>query len=64
MFNQYPDVLDVKQAAEALGICVNSVYRLIKERNLGCKRVGSKILIPKICLQQFLRSAQYTTVQS
>lgn len=59
MLNNYPDVLTVKQAAKALGICEASVYRLIKERAFGIRRVGRKILIPKICLVDYLNSARY-----
>ena len=60
MFKEYPDILSPKQAAEALGICVNSVYQLIKAHTIGCKRVGRKILIPKICLINYVRSSMYT----
>lgn len=60
MFNNYPDVLTVHQAAEALGICEASVYRLINERVIGCRRVGRKILIPRICLVDYINSARYT----
>ena len=60
MFNDYPDVLTPKQVAEALGVNVKSVYTLIQNHLLGCKRIGRKYLIPKMCLQQYVRSAQYT----
>lgn len=63
MFNEYPDVMTPQQVAEALGVNVKSVYALIRDQLLGCKRLGRKYLIPKICLQQYLRSAQYTVKQ-
>jgi DNA binding domain, excisionase family len=59
MLNNYPDVLTVKQAAEALCISTASVYRLIHEHVIGSKRVGRKILIPKLCLIDYLSSARY-----
>lgn len=59
MLNSYPDVLTVRQAAEALGICEASVYRLIKERVIGSQRVGRRILIPKVCLMDYLNAARY-----
>ena len=31
MFNDYPDVMSVKQTAEALGISDKSVYAMLKE---------------------------------
>lgn len=60
MFNGYPDVLSVETAAELLTISKNSMYRLVREKRIGSKRVGRKILIPKMCLIAYIRSAQYT----
>ena len=60
MLNDYPDVMSVKQAAEALHICTKSVYRLIKENKIASLNVGRKIIIPKYALIMYLRSAQYT----
>ena len=63
MFKEYPDVMTPQQVAEALSVNVKSVYALIHDRLLGCKRIGRKYLIPKMCLQQYVRSAQYTVKQ-
>ncbi len=63
MFEDYPDILTVRKTAEALGVCTSSIYRLVREHSLGCKRIGRKIIIPKIALITYVRSAQYT-VQS
>jgi len=63
MFSKYPDVLTPKQAAEALGICVNKVYMLIKERIIGSKRIGRRILVPKVCLIDYIESARYNVCQ-
>lgn len=60
MLKDCPDVLTVKQVAEVLGICENSVYRLINSKAIGSKRVGRKILVPKVCLIDYLTSARYT----
>ena len=40
MFREYPDVMTPAEAARALGIGKASVYRLIREKRLGCKRIG------------------------
>ena len=58
MFKEYPDILTVHQLAEALRI--NSAYRLVNQRVIGCKRVGRKILVPKQCLIDYVRSASLT----
>lgn len=60
MFNEYPDILTVAQVAEALNIGKNSAYRLVKEKAIGCKHIGRKIIIPKKCLVDYALSARYT----
>lgn len=59
MLSEYPDVMSVKQAAEALHVCPKSVYRLARENKIGTVKVGRKILIPKFALVMYLKSAQY-----
>lgn len=63
MLRDFPDVLTVQQLAHILGIGINSAYRLIKERKIGCIRVGKKILILKLCVADYLNSARYTVSQ-
>lgn len=60
MFNSYPDILTVKQMAQALCICENSAYRLVNSHTVGCKRIGRKIIVPKQCLIDYVLSARYT----
>lgn len=62
MFKNYPDVLTVKQLAEALGIGKNKAYELINNHVIGSKRIGRKILIPKGCLIDYLQSASYNII--
>ena len=60
MFKEYPDILTVSQAAQALGIGRNTVYQLVHTHQVGCKRICTKIIIPKACLIDFVMSARYT----
>lgn len=60
MFREYPDILTVPEMAQALGIGVNTAYRLVHDKEIGCKRIGKRILIPKDCLLDYVRSARYT----
>lgn len=60
MFSDYPDILTVHQLAQALRISDNSAYKLVHQREIGCKRVGRKILVPKQCLIDYVHSARYT----
>lgn len=59
MFNNFPDMMTVKEAAEALRISVKTIRKLANNHQIGCKRIGRKILIPKCCLIQYVRSAQF-----
>ena len=59
MFKEYPDILTPKEAACALGISQASVYKLVRQQALGYRRVGRKIIIPKLCLIDFVQSARY-----
>ena len=63
MLRDYPDVLTVKQVACILGIGLNSGYRLVKEKQIGCIRVGKRILIPKVCVADYLTSARNTVMR-
>ena len=58
MLNDYPDVLTPHQLAEYLGVSKNYAYKLIKESHIGYRKIGHKILIPKICVEDFLESAR------
>ena len=60
MFKEYPDILTVKQVAQALHISENSAYRLVNSKSIGCKRIGRKIIVPKPCLVDYALSARYT----
>lgn len=60
MFKDYPDILTVQQMAQALDIGINTAYGLIHDHTIGCKRIGKKILIPKVCLEDYVLSARYS----
>ena len=56
-FKNYPDVLTVQQIAELMGVCKNTVYKLIKENQLSCRRIGTAIRVRKKDVMSFLRNA-------
>lgn len=59
MLNDFPDVLSVEQLANILNIGINTAYRLIHTGEIGYKRIGRRILIPKICVVDYLDLARY-----
>ena len=49
-----PDVLSVREASKMLRIGINKTYSLINSGALSSIKIGGKIIVPKICLMQFL----------
>lgn len=54
MFKNEPDVLTVPDVIRLLRIGKNSVYGLIKEGKIGSIKHGKKIIVPKVCLVEYL----------
>lgn len=46
------------EAASALGLCLNTVYKMLKRNQLKGVRVDRKILIPHAELERLLRPKQ------
>ena len=55
MLKGYPDVLDIKQMCEILGISLKTGYGLIQENKIECLKVGRAYKIPKPFLLSYLR---------
>ena len=54
MFKNEPDVLTVPDVIRLLRIGKNSVYSLIKEGKISSIKQGKKIIVPKVCLVEYL----------
>ena len=59
MFEHYPDIMNVKQVAEALAVGKNTVYRLITQNELPSFTIGNSIKIPKQGLLTYIQHACY-----
>ena len=57
MFKNEPDVLTVPDVVRLLQFGKNTVYALIKEGRIASIRQGKKIIVPKVCLVEFLTNA-------
>lgn len=64
MFKEFPDMMSVKQVAEALHIGKTSAYQLIHTKQIGSKRIGRRILVPKVCVVDYVTSARYSVTNS
>ena len=47
MFVEYPDVVNVKQLQEMLGIGITLAYRLVRENRIKSFKIGREYKIPK-----------------
>ena len=54
MFQNYPDVVTIKQLMQMLNIGKNKAYELIKNKTIQTVRIGKKYIIPKVAVIQFL----------
>ena len=57
MFKEYPDVLSAEEAAEALRIRENAIYRLLNEGRLKAFKNGRTWKIPKEALRSYVLEA-------
>jgi excisionase family DNA binding protein len=54
MFKNEPDVLTVPDVVRLLKLGKNTVYKLINDGTISSIKMGKKIIIPKVCLVEFL----------
>ena len=54
MFKNYPDVIDIKQLREMLGIGITKAYTLVNSNTIKAIKVGREYKIPKIVIIEYL----------
>ena len=54
MFAKYPDVVSVTQLGQMLHISERLAYRLIREGQIACFKIGRTYKIPKINVIKYL----------
>jgi excisionase family DNA binding protein len=55
VFKDYPDVMDVKQVSQLLGVSTKTVYGLIRKGSLLGVKVGREFRIPKMPLMKYMK---------
>jgi excisionase family DNA binding protein len=55
VFREYPDVLDVRQVSQLLGVCEKTVYKLIKDGEFPTMRIGRQHRIAKVSVMKYMR---------
>lgn len=54
MFTSYPDVVNIEQLKEMLGIGITLAYRLVREQKIRAFKVGREYKIPKANIIRYL----------
>lgn len=54
MFSNYPDVVNVVELQEMLGIGRNKAYSLLQQGIIKSRKIGTNYKIPKINIIKFL----------
>ena len=55
VFKGYPDILDVKQVSELLGVSTKTVYRLLRENTINSLKIGREFRIPKVNVMKYVK---------
>ena len=56
MFTSYPDVVNISQLKEMLGIGITLAYRLVKQNTIKSIKIGREYKIPKANIISYLVS--------
>lgn len=54
MLKDYPDVMDIAQMCEILGVSTKTGYRILREGKICCLKVGRAYRIPKAHIFTYL----------
>jgi excisionase family DNA binding protein len=55
---QYPNIMNVEQISEIIGVSTKTVYKLIRGGELPCLKVGREYRIPKVMILQYMKLLQ------
>ena len=55
MLSEYPDVMNIEQMSQALGVSTKTGYGLLKSGKVACLRVGRAYRIPKVHLLTYMK---------
>lgn len=55
MLKDYPDVLDVPQLSEFLGVSKKTIYSLLRNGEISAVKVGRSYKVPKVLILKYLK---------
>ena len=54
MLKEYPDILSVDQVSEVLGVSTKTCYKILRNGDICCLKVGRTYRVPKAHLFSYL----------
>ena len=58
MFSEYGDIVSIDDVMKMLRIGRSNVYKLLREKEIKCVRIGVKYIIPKKSIIEFIERNQ------
>lgn len=55
MLREYPDVMNIEQMSQALGVSTKTGYGLLKNGKVACLKVGRAYRIPKVHMLTYMK---------
>ena len=55
MLREHPDVMNIEQMSQALGVSTKTGYGLLKNGKVACLKVGRAYRIPKVHLLTYMK---------
>lgn len=56
MFEEFNDILTIKETCKALRMGQNMLYKLVKNGSIKSVKIGRKYYIPKLYLKEFIET--------
>ena len=63
MLTDYPDVMDIGQMCEALGVSTKTGYKLLKDGKIEYLKIGRAYRIPKAHILRYLKITRSTLAE-
>lgn len=64
MFEQYDNLITVKEMQEMLGVGKNTAYELVRQNKIECFRIGKLWKIPKEAVEKYIREQRACQLSS
>ncbi|MDL2206529.1 helix-turn-helix domain-containing protein [Eubacteriales bacterium OttesenSCG-928-N13] len=62
MLRDYPDVMNIHQMSELLGVSTKTGYRLLQDGEIVCMKIGRSYRIPKAHVLTYLKIGSHSNL--